>query len=554
MTEAAPHDVKRRRLTTADSSPQGVTCLTDLPCGILAHAASFLAAPSKALFAIALDENSAVTINERSSAIVGNNWDTLDFGQIEKEVAEKLSDADIERVLLHIDAVNKLKRLKLTNCTNIFGTCLEPLRGSAVIEFLDLSLVDYHQNPDLDLVPPISCEHVLPVLDSVIESTQYFQFPAKWRSGFNPEFSRFLTRLNRMWRHRDTPICLECEEDLPCNSMEWFGIRNPGYQFGIQRNTCSVCLKHYCDDCIRYHDDDEGTACVIDYCENCDRIFCMECSTVDFCDCCEKVFCSPCRNMQDCDGSECSNDICDGCIMDHRQCSVCEEIFCSECHSEKVVCCVCCQRYNCHDCIEGWRRCSCGVSCCDDCGVSGDVDKVHFCHKVFNAAIRGDLATVKSLHESGIDVIGRRQDDGMSSILLACRNGHTDLVNYLLEQGANPNDSENFGGTCLVAAACFRHPDCVRRLIDAGADVEYSYPGNNETIIHMTAYCFSKDAEEGVLDFEEGSVIRTVELLLEAGAPAETSALQLLQELQTSDDKVRRERDGLITFLQQEIS
>eukprot|EP00985_Skeletonema_marinoi_P009676 scaffold4506_cov82-Skeletonema_marinoi.AAC.1 len=181
---------------------------------------------------------------------------------------------------------------------------------------------------------------------------------------------------------------------------------------------------------------------------------------------------------------------------------------------------------------------------------------------LFNASKSGDVATVQALRESGVDIIGSRQENGMSSILLACRNGHIGLMDYLLEQGANPNDAENYGGTCLMAAACYRHPDCVRRLIDAGSDVEYAYPGDNASIIYMTAYCFSKDADEGNLDFEEGSVIRTVELLLEAGAPANTtqidhatgrtkSALQVLQEMTPFDDKVRRERDGLIALLQQ---
>ena len=177
---------------------------------------------------------------------------------------------------------------------------------------------------------------------------------------------------------------------------------------------------------------------------------------------------------------------------------------------------------------------------------------------LFNASKSGDVATVQALRESGVDIIGGRQENGMSSILLACQNGHVDLMDYLLEQGANPNDAENDGGPCLIAAACYRHPDCVRRLIDAGADVEYAYRGINGGIIHMTAYSFSKDADEGDFHFEEGSVIRTVELLLEAGAPVdvETSrgktALQLLQDMLPSDDKVRRERDGLIALLQRD--
>eukprot|EP00985_Skeletonema_marinoi_P001863 scaffold758_cov116-Skeletonema_marinoi.AAC.4 len=141
MMEEAPIDNKRRRISAAGDSPQSIRCLTDLPSGILAHAASFLAEPSKALFAIALDGNSAVSPNERSAAIVGNQWSILDFGGIEKELAVKLNDDDIEKVLLCIDAVNRVKRLKLTNCVNITGVGLEPLRGSLIIEQIDLSLV-----------------------------------------------------------------------------------------------------------------------------------------------------------------------------------------------------------------------------------------------------------------------------------------------------------------------------------------------------------------------------------------------------------------------------
>ena len=184
MTEAAPPDVKRRRISAAVSSPQGVTCLSDLPSAILTHTASFLAAPSRALFAVALDENSTITPNERSSAIVGDEWDALDFGDIEKELASKLTDLEIKGLLLCIDAVNNVKRLKLTNCLRITGAGLEPLRGSLIIEQIDLSLVG-NESPDLDPEPPISCDIVLPILDSIIEregcALMHLQFPTVWR-------------------------------------------------------------------------------------------------------------------------------------------------------------------------------------------------------------------------------------------------------------------------------------------------------------------------------------------------------------------------------------
>ena len=172
-----------------------------------------------------------------------------------------------------------------------------------------------------------------------------------------------------------------------------------------------------------------------------------------------------------------------------------------------------------------------------------------------------------------MDIIGTRSSQVVSCILLACINGHTDLLDYLLKHGADPDDEEFYGGTCLMAAACHRNPDCVRYLIDAGADIMYRYSGDNATIIYMTALCFSKDAEEEGEDFfEEGSVIRTVKLLLDAGAPGNTpslytdsktgeyegdsrTALQLLIGMPVdTEGKVRRERDGLIMLLQDENS
>ena len=89
-----------------------------------------------------------------------------------------------------IDAVNNIKKLRLTNCINITGVGLDPLWGSTIIEQIDLSLVGDHEEPTLteiwhppikmdywcsreDVVvpfdPPISCELVLPILDSIIE-------------------------------------------------------------------------------------------------------------------------------------------------------------------------------------------------------------------------------------------------------------------------------------------------------------------------------------------------------------------------------------------------
>ena len=90
----------------------------------------------------------------------------------------------INSALLCIDAVNKLKKLRITNCVNITGIGLEPLRGSAVIQQIDLSLTCDGEGPStLDLELSISFGIVLPILDSIIERgvVQHITLPRIWR-------------------------------------------------------------------------------------------------------------------------------------------------------------------------------------------------------------------------------------------------------------------------------------------------------------------------------------------------------------------------------------
>lgn len=212
---------KRRK---TEESVATATCLPDLPIGILEHAASFLAAPSRALFAVAL------TKNIQFSPIAGSDWETLDFGEVEKDLASKLSDDDVSSILQHIDAVNNLKRLRITNCINISGSGLEPLRGSTIIEQIDLSLVGDGEDPRLDPEPPISCELVTPILDRIIEregcSIKHLQFPYRWRSediSTNSDFHAFIVRYHQMRESWDTMNCLHCNEDIPPVGRNWIG-------------------------------------------------------------------------------------------------------------------------------------------------------------------------------------------------------------------------------------------------------------------------------------------------------------------------------------------
>jgi len=98
---------------------------------------------------------------------VGNKL-SLDFEDVEKSLAKKLTDADIGAVLTCTNAKDSLRILKLAGCVNIVGSGLEPLRGSKVLEEIDLSMVGQHEKPTIEPEPLISHEVVLPILDSII--------------------------------------------------------------------------------------------------------------------------------------------------------------------------------------------------------------------------------------------------------------------------------------------------------------------------------------------------------------------------------------------------
>jgi len=120
-----------------------------------------------------------------SKAIISaQQWDTLDFEDIEKELANKLTDNDISAILKSINAQDVLKKLKLCGCINIEGHGLSPLRGSVVLEQIDLSTVGKHENSEIKPQPKISQEVVMPILESIIStygcSLKHIEFPSKW--------------------------------------------------------------------------------------------------------------------------------------------------------------------------------------------------------------------------------------------------------------------------------------------------------------------------------------------------------------------------------------
>src|SRR5688572_16428449 len=100
--------------------------------------------------------------------------------------------------------------------------------------------------------------------------------------------------------------------------------------------------------------------------------------------------------------------------------------------------------------------------------------------KLVRASLQGDLATVRRLVESGIDV-NSTDEHGMGPLLTFAPS----VVEYLLSKGADPNRQKNESGApVLVGIAYMNKVECVRLLLEGGADPNTVTERTGETPLH----------------------------------------------------------------------
>ncbi|MFM9911955.1 MAG: ankyrin repeat domain-containing protein [Methylophilaceae bacterium] len=88
---------------------------------------------------------------------------------------------------------------------------------------------------------------------------------------------------------------------------------------------------------------------------------------------------------------------------------------------------------------------------------------------LLSAAAKGQTAVVKLLAERGADVNYRHPITKMTAVAHASYDGNNELLNVLLDKGADPNIKGRAGVTVLRMATDQNHPDTVKILIAHGA-------------------------------------------------------------------------------------
>ena len=354
------------------SSPQGLH-ITDLPDGIFADVAKYLAKPSIACFGVAmtapsesesrqLSNNAQMNPSSLCKAILtlkeGDSWEVLDFG--DESLAAKLSDDDVHSILAHIDAINKLKTLKLTGCVNITGSGLSPLGGSDVLKEIDLSLVGQHQNLTIVPEPKISEEVVLPILNSIVSAEgtliEFIRLPKVWRERRIPQMDQFIESFNRLETSRNHK-CTQCK--VLCRERSHLGLGdglNTGHDslYGSQNFSCNICRRFFCYEC----ETENGVDC-LKYCGRCEVDYCSGCNPVKNCDRCQHEKCSKCSTIESC--TNCGDSICDDCA---DKCDCRSERRCEGCAGYDKCEYDGCKRVHCDDCREDKNY---NVEFCDTC-------------------------------------------------------------------------------------------------------------------------------------------------------------------------------------------
>jgi ankyrin repeat protein len=92
------------------------------------------------------------------------------------------------------------------------------------------------------------------------------------------------------------------------------------------------------------------------------------------------------------------------------------------------------------------------------------------------------LDVVRLLCEYGSDATA--EATGQSSIEIAARNGHGDIMRALVEFGASIDEKGSSGCPPILAATRAGFLDCVNVILSLGADVNITDAMNSDTALH----------------------------------------------------------------------
>jgi hypothetical protein len=125
---------------------------------------------------------------------------------------------------------------------------------------------------------------------------------------------------------------------------------------------------------------------------------------------------------------------------------------------------------------------------------------------LIDAAIAGDLPTIKVLLDKGAD-INTKATDGSTPLIYAAQNGRISVVETLLKKGADVNLPNNGGSTAIGLASFMGDTNIAKMLLEKGAKIDkadangktpifYASLAGNEEIVRMLIAHRASDQEK----------------------------------------------------------
>ena len=125
-----------------------------------------------------------------------------------------------------------------------------------------------------------------------------------------------------------------------------------------------------------------------------------------------------------------------------------------------------------------------------------------------DACNTGNFPSVRSLVSSGASVDYQNKYSGYTPAIHCCRRGHSEILQFILEQGANAELVVSYGWTPLIYAAARNKYECVAVLVRYGVVLD----------------AINKDGWTALWHASRGGYLPIVELLAQSGADIERAS------------------------------